>query len=271
MRPRLAFAALLAISAATPAAAQAPPAAAPSLALWRLDCGRLEDGEARPSPWRKEPLPIPCFLVRHGARYLLWDAGLSARALGNAHPQMKLDRTVSDQLAQIGVKPEQVEFVAISHYHGDHTGQASQFPKARLLIGAADLAALKSTPLPEGAAPSHLAPWIEGGAPVDALIEDKDVFGDGRVVVLMTPGHTPGHLALLVKLAGGNVMISGDLWDGHGNVLTDDMPAFNTSRAETAASRERFRRLAYKLDATVILQHEIDDVAKLPLFPKAAS
>lgn len=261
---------LAAALAASSAAAQAP-APEPSLSLWRLDCGRIEDGIAWSSPWLKAPMPVPCFLVRHGSRYLLWDAGLSARALGNAHPTLKLDRTISDQLRQIGVKPDQIEFVATSHYHGDHTGQASQFPRARLIIGAGDLAALKSSPPPQGAAPTHLAPWIGGGAPVDALIEDKDVFGDGRVVVLATPGHTPGHLALLVKLAGGNVMLSGDLWATHGNVLTDDMPGFNTSRAETAASRERFRRLAYKLDATVILQHEIADVAKLPAFPKAAS
>lgn len=271
MRASLAFAALLAAALAAPAGAQAPAAAAPTLSLWRLDCGRIEDGEARPSPWRRAPLPVPCFLVRHGERYLLWDAGISARALGNAHPTLKLDRTISDQLAQIGVRPEQIGFVGISHYHGDHTGQASQFPGARLLIGAADLAALKGTPAPDGAAPTHLAPWIEGGAPVDALVEDKDLFGDGRVLVLTTPGHTPGHLALLVKLAGGNVMLSGDLWATHDNVLTDDMPAFNTSRAETAASRERFRRLAWKLEATVILQHEIADLAKLPPFPKAAS
>lgn len=269
MKALLVLAALLACGGA---AAQAPsPPPAPSLSLWRLDCGRIEDGVAWSSPWLKASMPVPCFLVRHGGRYLLWDAGLSARALGNAHPTLKLDRTISDQLGQIGVKPDQVEFVAISHYHGDHTGQASQFPRARLLIGAADLAALKSSPTPGGAAPTHLAPWITGGAPVEALVEDKDVFGDGRVVVLTTPGHTPGHLALLVKLAGGNVMLSGDLWATHGNVLTDDMPEFNTSRAETAASRERFRRLAYKLDATVILQHEIADVAKLPAFPKAAS
>ncbi len=267
--------ALLALAAALLAgSAQAQPAPsrpAPEMSLWRLDCGRIEDGQSWSSPWLKAPMPVPCFLVRHGNRYLLWDAGISARALGNAHPTLKLDRTISDQLRQIGVKPEQIEFVGISHYHGDHTGQASQFPKARLLIGAGDLAALKASPPPGGAAPTHLAPWITGGAPVDALVEDKDVFGDGRVVVLTTPGHTPGHLALLVKLAGGNVMLSGDLWATHGNVLTDDMPEFNTSRAETAASRERFRRLAYKLDATVILQHEIADVAKLPAFPKAAS
>lgn len=259
--------AVLALSAIGPADAQGQ---AP-LSLWRLDCGWLADNEARPSPWRREPMPVGCYLIRHGNRYMLWDAGLSARAIGNAHPIMKLDRTIVDQLAEIPVRPEAVEFVGVSHYHGDHTGQASSFPKATLIIGAADLEAIKRTPAPVGAAATHLTPWIEGGAPLRALTEDLDVFQDGRVVVLTTPGHTPGHLSLLVKLAGGAVLLSGDLWATNDDVIKDEMPDFNTSRADTAASRERFRRLAQKHDATVILQHEIADVAKLPIFPKSAS
>ena len=268
----LRLAAILALGLMAQAAAAAPVAPArPGLSLWRLDCGRLAEGEPLPSPWRKEPLPVGCYLVKHGSRYLLWDTGLSARAIGNQHPVVKLDRTLVDQLKQIGVTTDQVEFVGISHYHGDHTGQASAFPKAKLLIGAADLAALKSPTPPAGAAPTHLKPWISDGAPVQALIEDLDLFGDGRVVVLMTPGHTPGHMSLLVKLDGGNVLLSGDLWATNDDVVKEEMPDFNVSRAETLASRQRFSRLASKLDATIILQHEIADIAKLPRFPEAAS
>ena len=255
----------LALSAQAPA--PAPPA---PLALWRLDCGSLVEDNPRPLPWKKSELPVPCYLVQHGNRYMLWDAGTSARALNNAHPTIKLKRTISDQLRDINVRPEQIEFVGISHYHGDHTGQATQFPKAKLVIGAEDVAALKATPTPGGAAPTHLQPWLAGTAPLVALREDLDVFGDGRVIVLMTRGHTPGHTSLLVKLASRPVMLSGDLWATHENVLTDEMPAFNTSFAETAASRERFRRLARELDAVVILQHEVDDIDKLPPFPQAA-
>jgi N-acyl homoserine lactone hydrolase len=252
-------------------AMQAAPAPQPGpLAMWRLDCGRILEEDEGASPWNPQPMPVPCFLIRHGERYMLWDAGISARALGNAHPTLKLDRTIADQLAQIGVRPEQIAFVGISHYHGDHTGQASAFPRARLLIGAADLEALRRDPPPGGAAPTHLAPWLAGGSPVSALTEDLDVFGDGSVVVLMTPGHTPGHTSLLVKLPRGNVILSGDLWATHENVLRDTMPDFNTSRAETAASRERIRRMADRLDATLILQHEALDVARLPVFPEAA-
>lgn len=262
-----AAAAWLLLTAMQPPPAQQPP----PLAMWRLDCGRIMEEDEGASPWNRLPMPVPCFLIRHGERYMLWDAGLSARALADAHPTLKLDRTIADQLAQIGVRPEQIEFVGISHYHGDHTGQASAFPRARLLMGAGDLEALRREPAPGGAAPSHLAPWLTGGAPLSALTEDRDVFGDGTVVVLMTPGHTPGHTSLLVKLPSGNVILSGDLWATHENVFRDTMPDFNTSRADTAASRERIRRMAERLDAMLILQHEALDMLRLPAFPEAAS
>jgi len=260
----------LAMGLAGPASTQ--PAAAPAapLKLWRLDCGRLEENGSRPWAWQRVPTPTPCYLIGNGDRYLLWDAGTSRRALGNAHPTIKLDRTITDQLAQIRVRPEQIAFVGISHYHGDHTGQATQFSKAKLLIGAGDLEALKRTPPPGGAAPTHIQPWLDGAAPLEALREDYDVFGDGRVTILMTPGHTPGHSALLVKLARGPIILAGDLWFSHEDALRESMPDFNTSRAETIASRQRIARMADKLDAVVILQHEPADVAKLPTFPAAA-
>jgi N-acyl homoserine lactone hydrolase len=253
---------------ATAAAAQ--PAASPTIKLWRLDCGALDENRARPWAWQQVPTPCPCFLVGHGDRYLLWDTGLSARAIGASHPVARLDRTISDQLKVIGVKPEQIEFVGISHYHGDHTGQATQFPGAILLIGAGDFEALKGDLPPGGAAPTHIKPWIDGKSKVEPLVEDRDVFGDGTVKVVMARGHTPGHSALLVKLKTGPVILAGDLWFSHADALRATMPDFNTGRAETIASRERIGRMAEVLDAVIILQHEPADIAKLPAFPKAA-
>lgn len=256
----------------TGAFAQAPEKATPQppLKLWRLDCGRLDENMERPWAWQKVPTPTPCFLIGNGNRYLLWDAGLSRRAIGGNHPVAKLDRTISDQLAQLGVKPDQIEFIGISHYHGDHTGQATQFPKAKLLIGAGDFEALKSKTPPGGSAPSHIQPWIDGTSAVEPLMDDRDVFGDGRVTILMTRGHTPGHSSLLVKLATGPVILAGDLWFSHSDALRATMPDFNTGRAETIASRDRISRMAEKLDAVIILQHEPADVNKLPSFPTAA-
>lgn len=266
------FIAALGLAAGAPAAVQSPAVGAgqPKVKLWRLDCGRLEENGARKWAWQRVPTPTPCFLVAHGNRYMLWDTGISARALGNAHPVAKLDRTIADQLAQIGVKHEQVEFIGISHYHGDHTGQASKFPGAKLLIGRGDFAALKAEPAPGGALPSHLQPWLDGKLPVETIVEDHDVFGDGSVMMIPTLGHTPGHSVLLVKLETGPIILAGDLWFSYEDMVRDTMPMFNTSRAETIASRERVARLAEKLDAVVIVQHEPADIAKLPAFPAAA-
>ena len=258
----------LSLSAQSP---QATGEAEPKLSMWRLECGTFAYEQAQSLPWNRTRMPVPCFLIRHGSQYMLWDAGFAAAALkAKKDDPQHLATTIVDQLARLGVKPEQISVVGISHYHGDHTGQASFFPKAKLVIGAEDLAALKARPAPTGGDPNHLKPWISGGAPLAALDEDLDIFGDGRVVAITTPGHTPGHLSLIVKLASRTVMLTGDLWGSHGSVMTEDMPDWNWSRAETAASRERFRRLADKNEAMVIIQHEEADQAKLPPFPQAA-
>jgi glyoxylase-like metal-dependent hydrolase (beta-lactamase superfamily II) len=100
---------------------------------------------------------------------------------------------------------------------------------------------------------------------------DKDVFGDGTVTLLATPGHTPGHHSVLVKLRQmGNVLISGDLAHFHENYDTNGVPPFNTGRAETLASLDRFKKIAANMKATVIIQHDGRDVAKLPAFPASA-
>ena len=114
-----------------------------------------------------------------------------------------------DLLAQINVKPEQIKYVGISHYHGDHIGQVGSFPKATLLIGKGDWDVLTSPNRPENANPTPFANWIKGESKVEPVPLDKDVFGDGSVTMLYTPGHTPGHHSLLVKLPQtGTVLVS---------------------------------------------------------------
>ena len=101
---------------------------------------------------------------------------------------------------------------------------------------------------------------------------DKDVFGDGSVVMLDMPGHTPGHHALLVKLkTKGNVMLSGDLMHFKENYDSNGVPSFNTDRAQTLASLDRFKKMAANLKATVVIQHDARDIGKLPAFPAAAN
>jgi glyoxylase-like metal-dependent hydrolase (beta-lactamase superfamily II) len=177
-----------------------------------------------------------------------------------------ITRTIPEQLATLGLKPTDIDVVGISHMHGDHTGQAKDFPGAKLLIGKGDF---------EGSAGKNdpFGPWRGADAAERLQLAnraDVDVFGDGSVRALNLPGHTPGHLALLVKLASGNVLLSGDLYHAAEARTLKGVPPFNTSRAETLASMDRFERLARSLRAKVIIQHEPADIAKLPAFPAAA-
>ncbi len=88
--------------------------------------------------------------------------------------------------------------------------------------------------------------------------------------MLAMPGHTPGHYALLVRLGSGPVLLSGDQYHFTEQVANRGVPGFNTSRADTLASHDRFDRIAANLKAKVIIQHEPSDVSKLPAFPAAA-
>jgi glyoxylase-like metal-dependent hydrolase (beta-lactamase superfamily II) len=119
--------------------------------------------------------------------------------------------------------------------------------------------------------PEPFASWISGGGKVEPVPLDKDVFGDGTVVMLNTPGHTPGHHSLMVRLPQmGTVLLSGDLAHFHENYDSNGVPTFNTDRAETLASLDRFKKIAANLKATVIIQHDARDIGKLPAFPASA-
>jgi N-acyl homoserine lactone hydrolase len=207
-----------------------------------------------------------CYLIKHGENYMMWDTGHSMTA-PNVAPKV----SVVDQLAQLGVKPEQIQYVGISHYHADHTGQVALFPQAMLLIGTGDWNAITAPKPAAGVNAPPFAHWISGGGKVEPLLTDKDVFGDGTVLILNTPGHTPGHHSVLVKLKEkGNVLISGDLVHFHENYDTNGVPWFNASRADTLASIDRFKKIAANFKATVIIQHDARDIGKLPAFPAAA-
>jgi len=245
------------------------------VALTRLECGTPQaptDVNARFSdtyayPGVKLQFVYSCYLIKHGDDYMMWDTGQSTSA-GAVAPKVGL----VDLLAQLKVAPEQVKFIGISHYHGDHIGQANALPKATLLIGKGDWDVLTSPKPPMGANPQLVSHWISGGGTVEPVPLDKDVFGDGSVVMLATPGHTPGHHSLLVKLAQkGNVILSGDAAHFLENYEGSGVPLFNTDRAQTMASIDRLKKLAANLNATFIIQHDARDVKKLPAFPEAAN
>jgi N-acyl homoserine lactone hydrolase len=268
-------------SAAVALFALGTPAKAMDMRLWRLDCGTIQvndlnlfsDTYGYPGATRR--FTDSCYLIQHGTDYMLWDTGLPAALLGKPigkDPMSPtLTQTLATQLGQIGVQPDQISMIGISHYHFDHVGQAATFPKAKLMIGKADLDAMKSKPLPFGAQRDLLGPWLDGQAPSEAVSGDKDVFGDGSVTMLAMPGHTPGSTALLVKLPKtGPVLLSGDVVHFEAQLTNNYVPPFNTDRAASLASMDRLRGIVASLKATLVVQHDADDIGKLPAFPGAA-
>lgn len=259
----------------------AVPVHAADVALARLPCGgqpgpvqvasfsdtyALEDFELQ--------VIYSCYLVRHGDQYLLWDTGGAMDGSPTA-PEVSL----ADQLARIDLSPAAIDYIGISHYHDDHTGQMARFPGATLLVGQGDWKVLSADEPPAGMGPDQFAnrrarvmPWTSDPGKVEQLSSDRhDVFGDGSVVMLSLPGHTPGHHGLLVRLEGmGNVLLTGDVTHFRENYASDGVPRWNSNRADSLASLDRFRKIADHLDATVIIQHDPRDVGKLPVFPAFA-
>ena len=197
--------------------ASASAQAAPEVTLTRLDCGtpnpptevsqRFTDIYAYAGV--KLTLVYSCYLIKHGDDYMVWDSGQPTTA-GPVAPKVPLP----ELLGKLELKPEQIKYVGISHYHGDHIGQVASLPKSTLLIGKGDWDVLIDANAAKvaGTDNANFAHWISGGGKVEPVRLDKDVFGDGTVVMLNTPGHTPGHHVLLVKLKDmGPVILSGDM------------------------------------------------------------
>lgn len=243
----------------------------------RLDCGTIKVADFSKSfsdkeiyPHEPKTLTDSCYLINHNGQQLLWDTGLPTALKGTSHTEgdftTSLDKTVPEQLAELGLKPEDIDIVGISHGHFDHTGQAAHFPNATLLIGKPDYESSAGKDDPFG-------PWRAGGKSDSVkFVEtgETDVFGDGSVKALSLPGHTPGHMALLVNLASGPVLLTGDLYHATEAREQRGVPGFNSDRAQTLESMDKFEKLAKQIGAKVIIQHEPADVGKLPAFPQAA-
>ena len=243
------------------------PSTSPAMAMWQMDCGRFDiknfEGHAL------YPMPVSCYLIRDGDDYVLFDAGLGTRLIGKPDVQetqtVSLDRSLADQFAAIGVDPAKVSTLIVSHFHGDHHGQADLFPNARRLIGAGDAAALRGE-----SDQGKLGPWLKGERTVEEVGADRDLTGDGRLKVLFTPGHTPGHLSMLVKLRGASFILTGDLVHSRRQLDALEPSRNHVDKVRGKAEIERMVALAKSEGATIVVGHDRDDVARFPQFPDAA-
>ena len=264
---------MLAFAAAALAAALAAHAGPNGLKrLYVLDCGRLiAKDQSRWTPGvnagQPRELSNNCYLFRHERGLLLWETGVpdsvAGQKSGVASPNGAVvwfrEKTLEGQLESLGVKPAEITYVAISHAHGDHIGNARAFAKSTILMQKLEYAsAMEMMPKP-----------LDNDRNVERLSGDRDVFGDGSLTILSTPGHTPGHQSLLAKLPKtGALLLTGDLV--HFQYMWDNkvVPPFNFNQEQSLASIERVARLLAQHRAQLWIGHDKDQTAKLERAPK---
>ncbi len=228
--------------------------------LYILNCGEGVAGDV--SRWtdldagKSVPMADNCYLIHHTQGWLLWDTGvadaIAAMPDGLAASDPRAihwyrPKTLASQLAAVGVNPADVKFVAISHTHPDHIGNVEMFPQSMLLVQQAEY----DWPNPQGGArfkPEH---------PVKKLAGDYDVFGDGSVTTFPTPGHTPGHQSLLVKLPKtGAIVLSGDAVHFKINWDNRHAPSINYDKDKTVVSMQRIADVLAKDKAQLWINHD---------------
>jgi N-acyl homoserine lactone hydrolase len=253
--------------------------------LYRLDCGRsVANDESVWTPGQNVGRTIEfsstCWLIKHGDDWLLWDTGVPEDTLNDPRgwstlPKLivyHLDRSIKDQLARIGLQTTDIGRVAISHTHGDHIGNVSLFPDATILMQRAEHDWIHSA---NGTNDNvnqlmALARKLMGTPKHLQLIDgDADVFGDGSVILVATPGHTPGHQSLLLHLRNsGFIVLSGDVAHLEANFEHDVVPSLNTSKPESIASMDRIKQLLATYQAKLFINHDKRQEDGLELLPE---
>jgi N-acyl homoserine lactone hydrolase len=252
--------------------------------LYRIDCGHsLANDESVWTPGENIGKSIEfsstCYLIRHGGSSLMWDTGVPEATMGDPKgwstlPKLivyHLDRTITSQLAEIGLKTSDIDYVAISHTHGDHIGNVKLFPDATVLLQRAEYDWINSGPLadPNLNQLVILARQLMGQPKNLKLIDgDLDVFGDGSVILISTPGHTPGSQSLMVHLANsGYIVLSGDVVHLQENFEKNIVPALNVDKAQSLASMQRVRDIMQNYNAKLFINHDKAQADRLKLIP----
>lgn len=276
---RLTAAVPLALLLALPAAAQNHPKPPKSLRLYVFDCGVIHTTNGDSYSLKKEEMgstemSIPCFLVVHPKGALMWDNGDipdSAFPPGGGPAKVGVvtqDKPLLPQLAAVGYTPADIKYLAMSHYHGDHVANANYFAASTWLVRKIERDRMFSdTPIPRSD-PANYSKLKD--AKIVYIDKDQfDVFGDGKVVILSTPGHTPGHQSLFLKLAKtGPVVLSGDLYHYPEERTLNRLPVSEFNKDQTAASRAWMESFLKTTGAQLWIQHDIIGNAKLKKAPQ---
>jgi N-acyl homoserine lactone hydrolase len=251
----------------------------PATRLYVFDNGEITDLDPKLFGFTREELKEVDFvnvsyLVVHPRGTVMFDTG----GIGDEHFKadgtpvkegvLSASRKLVPQMEAAGYKPSDVTYLVMSHYHADHTANANLFAGATWIVQKAERDAMFAEP------PAPIMQPATYGALKTAKTqilnnEDFDIFGDGTVVVKTTPGHTPGHQVLFVKLAKfGPVILSGDLYHYPEEITTGKTPTFEFDAAMSAKSRAALQAFAKETGAKLWIEHDKATHAALPKSPQ---
>ncbi len=281
----LAVAALICVWAQPYAKAQTKKPSPPkSLRLYVLDCGKITvaNGNSmgfKPGELATSNMVTPCFLIVHPRGTMIWDTGEipDSAFKGRTGPQtdgaFTVDRPLLPQLAALGYTPANIAYLALSHYHGDHVANANAFAGSTWIVQQGDrdaiVAVSRSKETKTKAVDASFFTDLLKSKTLLLKSEDHDVFGDGTVVIKFTPGHTPGHQSLFLKLAKtGPVLLSGDLYHYPEEMTYKRIPSFDFNPEQTAKSRAMIEEFVKKNNAQLWIQHDYTAGIKRKIAPE---
>jgi N-acyl homoserine lactone hydrolase len=213
------------------------------------------------------------YLIVHPLGTLMFDAGAVPDSHFKADGSPVVEGIVSatkpllPQLAAAGYAPGDVTYFALSHFHSDHTANANEFANATWIVQKAERDFMFADS-PQGIIQPATYAALRNADTKILDNEDFDVFGDGTVVIMTTPGHTPGHQVLAVKLANrGTVLLGGDLYHYPEERTTGRVPTFEFNADQSKASRARVEQYLKDNDAALWIEHDIATHAALPKSP----
>ena len=260
--------------------AQNRPAAPSSVRLYILDCGMI--GGMNPASYDLKAEEIkgsldfitPCYLIVHPRGTLVWDVGQipDANFPANGGPATQgvftSTQKLLPQLAALGYRPADITYVAMSHYHSDHTANANEFAGSTWIVQEAERNAMFGQTAPRMSQVANVSK-LKDAKTIVVPNGDHDVFGDGAVVIKSTPGHTPGHQSIYLKFAKrGPVVLAGDLYHYPEERSLDRIPTFEADREQTRRSRRALEEFLKKSGSQLWIQHEIALHEKLPKAPQ---
>ena len=257
------------------------------LRLYVFDCGTLKADPARfrltPEEVATTNLSVACFLAVHPRGKLLWDAGAVpdsdwtptggpvthhlALPDGTAR-DLTLRKRLTAQLAEVGYAAKDIEYLAFSHYHYDHTANANAFAAATWLVRQVERDAMFSDKPPGVLQPAYYSA-LKTSKTTIIRDDEHDVFGDGSVIIKSAPGHTPGHQVLYLRLPRtGGVVLSGDLYHFPEARTLKRVTTFDFDQAQTAVSREAIDAFLTKTRAQLWIQHDFVGNSRLKKAPQ---